>query len=161
MERTQLENIYIANGLTDFRLNTVEDILKCHGHDCLKLPGYETLSQDNKEIFKKFIVKIFNAWGLESRAALNPKGIYLVEDKEYNANDPDDEENENYIVTVKRIIKTIDKEGKKKILHQYKNKEYLKLPIVKVYESNYLRFEYSHWKSNEWLHVINDGEEWY
>lgn len=109
MNREQLENIYLSNGLQDFVLRNTEDILKCHGYDCLKLPGYETLDNENKEIFKNFIVKIFNAFGLENRAALIPKGIYFVEDS----------------------------------------------------KNNYLRFEYSHWKLNKWLHVINNGEEWY
>lgn len=160
MNRQQLENIYLANGLSDYKLRDIEDILKCHGHDCLELKGYETLSIINQEIFKKFIVNLFNASGLMTRTKMEPMGVYFVEDKEYVGEDPDDKE---CVVMVKHIIKSIDRAGNKKVIHSRKayEKENRNLPIVEVYTHNYLRFEYKEFGKAEWLHITHEGEEWY
>ena len=71
----EIEKIYSINKLNDFKLQNIEDIKKCHGIDVTNIKGYESLTYKNKEIFKTFIVNIFNAFGLEARNKLKPISI--------------------------------------------------------------------------------------
>ncbi len=80
MTRIQLENIYKANGLNDYKLKTTEDLLKVHGIDFKAIKGYSELDDLNKAIFEKFILKFFNALGFDRRTVLVPKGIYRTEE---------------------------------------------------------------------------------
>lgn len=36
MNRLQIENIYKLNGITDYKLKSTDDLLKCHGIDFKK-----------------------------------------------------------------------------------------------------------------------------
>lgn len=83
MNRSQLENLYQVNGLKDFKLKSTKDLLKVHGIDFRAVEGYSRLDDLNRTIYEKFIINIFNAMGLDSRASLVPKGIYWVEDSDY------------------------------------------------------------------------------
>lgn len=158
MDRFQLENIYRANGLTDYRLRNTEDILKCHGINYKDVAGYNRLDDLNRSIYQKFIVNIFNAWGLESRSTLIPKGIYYVEDIEYLVKEhPDDD----HLLVVGGVVKTVDRSGIKSILHTWEDEDYKQLAIIESKPKYYLRFEYEHDGRDEWLHVIKEGKDWY
>lgn len=158
MNRFQIENIYKANGLMDYRLRNTEDLLRCHGIDYKAVDGYNRLDDLNRAIYEKFIINIFNVWGLESRATLIPKGIYYVEDMEYLVKEhPDDD----HFLIVGGVVKSIDRSGFKTILHNWEDEEYKHLEIVQSEPKTYLRFEYEHEDCPEWLHVIKDGKEWY
>lgn len=158
MDRFQMENIYKANGLNDFKLRNTTDILKCHGINIETIKGYSDLDDLNKKTYEKFIVKFFNCQGLDSRMELIPTGIYYVEDIECLAKDLEYPE---YVVEVTRVIKSIDKNGLKNIIHSYTEDKYKNQEIIKRQCSNYLRSEYTHHGREEWLHVINGGEHWY
>lgn len=158
MDRFQLENIYRANGLTDYRLRNTDDLLKCHGIDYKAVDGYNRLDDLNRAIYQKFIVNIFNAWGLESRASLIPKGIYYVEDIEYLVKEhPDDD----HFLLVGGVVKAIDRSDFKTILYTWVDEEYKHLEIVQSKPETYLRFEYEHQERDEWLHVIKEWKDWY
>jgi hypothetical protein len=116
MIRYEVENIYKANGLKDFRLQNTTDILKCHDIDVQAIKGYSELDELNRRAYKKFIVKFLNSQGLDSRIELVPMGIYYVEDVECFAKDPADPQ---YKVPVAKIIKSIDKNGLFKIIHSF------------------------------------------
>jgi len=159
MNRSQIENLYKVNGLTDYKLKTHEDLLKCHGIN-FKIDGYSRLNDIDRAIYEKFILNIFNVFGLESRATLIPKGIYLAEQVDYLAKeDPEDD----YYIVVGETIYTIDKNGLKTVHRTWKDEDYkhLESTIVEGEGKRYLRFEYEHDGRNEWLHVINNGKEWY
>lgn len=158
MERYEVENLYKANGLNDFRLLNADDILKCHGIDVRAINGYSGLDDLNKRIYEKFIVKFLNCQGMDSRMELVPTGIYYVEDVECFAKDPETQE---YIVPVNRVIKMIDKNGLKKVIHTYNHDDDKGQQIVKQQKINYLRVEYTHYGKEEWLHIIENGEQWY
>ena len=164
MNRNQLENLYKVNGLTDYKLKKPEDLLYVHGINYKNVKGYDELDDLNRAIYEKFIMKIFNAWGLESRALLIPKGIYWVEEVEYITKENNDQ---NYFDYAGCIIYTIDRNGNKTVLREWMDEDYKHLERTATKPKNYLRFEYEHGTNNEgepineWLHVINDGEEWY
>lgn len=158
MERFQVENLYKVNGLTDYRLRTASDLLKCHGIDYTAVKGYNGLDDIHKAMYKNFLVRFLNGLGMDSRMELVPTGIYYVEDVECFVNDPEEPQ---FIVAVTRIIKSIDKNGVFKTLYSHAHDEYKDLKIVKQDRSNYLRIEYTHYGKEEWLHIIENGEQWY
>ena len=164
MTRKQLEKLYEVNGLTDYRLHSTEDLLRVHGIDYKEVAGYENLDDLNRAIYEKFIVNIFNAWGLDSRLNLIPKGIYWVEDTEYLVKE--NPENDFFDVSG-QVIFSIDRNGSRQLLHHWEDDEFKHLPKIKETTKNYLRFEYQHGTDGrgnpkeEWLHVIKEGKEWY
>lgn len=164
MTRKQLEKLYEVIGLTDYRLRSTEDLLRVHGIDYTEVAGYENLDDLNRAIYEKFIVNFFNAWGLDSRLNLLPKGIYFVEDTEYVVKE--NPENDYYNLAGQTIY-TIDRTGNKKLLCKWEDEEYKHLKKIAKKPKQYLRFEYQHGTDaegnprNEWLHVIKEGREWY
>jgi len=162
MNRFQLENIYKANGLTDFKLKDTEDLLKVHGIN-YRVEGYNRLDDLNRKLYEKFIVNIFNAFGLESRATLTPKGIYYVEEIDYLAKEnPTDD----YYIGVGGIVNVIDRNGMKSVHRTWNSENYKHLEVIEKPAKQYLRFEYEHGvyddgePRKEWLHVIKE-DEWY
>lgn len=159
MNRSQIENLYKVNGLKDYKLKTTEDLLKVHGLDIKAVDGYNRLNDLNRQIYEKFIVNIFNAWGLESRAALVPKGIYYVEHIQQTIEESD--EDGKYRLCVGSIINAIDRNGMKYVLHTWRDSHYANHEILNEAPEYYLRFEYEYDGCKEWLHVIKEGCEWY
>jgi hypothetical protein len=158
MNRFQLENIYQANGLTTYRLKTTDDLLKVHGVNYKNVPGYDTLDDTNRQIYEKFIINIYNGFGLDLRATLYPLGIYYVEDIDYIAKEKPDND---YFTVLGGRINYIDKNGNKRLLHEWEDEEYKHLPKTLDKPEYYLRFEYEMDGREEWLHVIKEGKEWY
>ena len=156
MERKQVENIYIANGLKDFQLRSTDDLLRVHGIDYAAVEGYKRLDDINRRIYEKFIVNIYNAFGLEYRTKLVPKSIYYVEDTQYITKDPDFEG----MMGVGCCIKAIDKNGLKTILVDRVDECYKGLDIKEGITEKYLRFDYEENARPEWLHVISETQ-WY
>jgi hypothetical protein len=159
MNRNQIENLYKVNGLTDFRLRNTEDLLRVHGIDYKAVDGYSQLDDLNRQIYEGFIINIFNVFGLESRGTLVPKGIYFVEDIQYLVKEkPEDD----FYIVAGGIVKAIDRNGLKSVLHTWEDEDYKHLKIDKREAGkNYLRFEYEHKGRSEWLHVVKDGKVWY
>jgi phage anti-repressor protein len=164
MNRYDIEKIYQENGLNDYRLTCLEDLKNCHGIDAEKIKGYEDLTEENKEIFRNFIVNYFNGQGMGRKMITVPKAINYVEDIDYIAADPrgaDDEYYKNYVISVVRKINIIKANGKKKQLHKYQDDEYKNIEPTKEVRKEYLRFEFKEGKSNIWLHVTHEGTQWY
>lgn len=157
MNRSQIENLYKVNGLYDFKLKTTDDLLKVHGINFKEVDGYKRLDDINRKLYEKFIINLFNAFGLESRATLVPKGIYYVEDIDYLAKEKDDD---YYFIVVGGIVYAIDRNGMKSVLHSWKDEDYKHLEVSEKEIKKYLRFEYEIQGKNEWLHVVNESK-WY
>jgi hypothetical protein len=163
MNRFQIENIYRANGLDhNYKLRNTEDLLKCHGVN-FKVEGYDQLNEEHKELYKKFIVNIFNAWGLEHRAQLIPLGIYWVRDIEFlTKTDPDDD----VYTIVGGMVTVINNDGTERLLREWQDNDYKCYTLIKDEPRYYLRFEYQDgFRDNgeprkEWLHVTKE-DSWY
>ena len=78
METRQLQNLYQINGLTNYQLRDVDDLLRTHGVDYRQTYGFEELSVENRESYKVFLVGYYNGWGLDARLTLIPKSIFYV-----------------------------------------------------------------------------------
>jgi len=164
MNRNQMEIIYETNGLTDYRLITLDDLKKCHGIDVTGTFGYSGLTEENKDTFQRFILKYFNGHGLDSRMIIVPVSINFVEDIDYIAPDPrakEDEEYKDYVVSVIRKINVIKDNGEIEPLHKYQDKEYRKIKPTTRRKTTYLRFEFKEDKTKVWLHVTHNGTQWY
>jgi hypothetical protein len=156
MTRNQLERRYLDFGLNDFKLKTVDDLLNVHGIDYMAVDGYAGLDDLNRVIYKKFIVKFFNVFGLDNRAVLTPRGIYWVEDRDYVVVEDDGNR-----VLSGGVVYSIDKTGVKRVLDEWDDDEYNHLSRLVDDPTFYLRFEYMQGERKEWLHVIKKGEDWY
>lgn len=162
MERKRIEQYYKNRGLNNYQLRNVEDILFVHGINILETEGYKNLTEENKELFKSFIVNFFNSWGLEARSTIFPISIHYVYDitrtgKENN--------NDDVCVTLsnKVLILKSSEDGfvySEVLLKNYVNEEYKHLLCLGTYEKKYLRFSYAIYNREEWQHVISPTE-WY
>lgn len=164
MNRNQIEMIYEANGLNDYRLRSLEDLKKCHGIDATAISGYSDLTEENKKIFRNFIINYFNCNGMGTKMIINPLSINYVEDIDFCAQDPralEDEEYKNIFVSVVRKINVLKSNGEKKQLHKYQDAEYKGIKATDGSRREYLRFEFKEGKSNVWLHITDEGEQWY
>ncbi len=156
MEYKKLEDQYKINGLTENKLNVLEDILNVYGLDVLEVEGYDTLTDENKNLYKKFILNFFNGWGLEARNTLKPISFNEVEDIEYmGKEDPEDEE----LITLIHEIYVIKNDGSKELLKVWEEKQD-KIEIKEIIKNKYVRFEYEIYGKKEWLHILNENE-WY
>jgi len=133
-------------------------LLLIHGIDYKNTLGYNNLDDLNRAIYEKFIVNFFNSWGLESRWTLVPKGIYWVEESDYLVKEKPDQD---YYTIAGGIVYSIDRNGLKSILKEWKDEEYICLDRIVERPKFYLRFEYEVNGNREWLHVVNGGENWY
>lgn len=158
MERYRVENLYIANGLADYRLKNTTDLLKTHGINYKAVKGYKKLDDINKKIYERFIINFYNSFGIDSRKTLTPRGIYLVEETELFIIEKDGKG--EYQVAVGGTVSSVDRTGKKVLLHSWEDEEYKRNKKIKSKSITYLRFEYKHRGRNKWLHVA-DENTWY
>jgi hypothetical protein len=165
MTRKQLRILYEVNELYDYVLRNTNDLLRTHGIDFKDVKGYNELTDKNKAVYETFIIKFFNMWGLSQRKQIMPEAVHWVEDTEYLV-----KENlgENIFTVAGGEVYSIDKEGNKKLHTKWENEKYKNDPKITGNHECYLRFEYTSGITDdngderiEWLHVVNNGMEWY
>lgn len=156
MNEFEIEKIYEKNGLEDCLLKSTDDLLKCHNIDFTSIPGYEFLDDLKKANYKNFIVNFFNVWGLEARASLKPTGIYFVENIEYVAADETGE-----LIHAGEDLKYIKVDGSLHEYKSYRDEEFEGKELEVESSSRYLRFEYICQDTEGWVHVVENGTQWY
>lgn len=156
MNRHQLENIYLENGLKDFKIRTTEDLQKVHGIDFKGIDGYNRLDDLNRAIYEKFIINFINGQGLEYRDIV-PKGIYFVEEFIYMIKEKP--ENDYFTVVGEKIL-VIDRNGVKTVHKDSVHEFYAGFEIIESEPQQYLRFEYEYHDDPRWTHVLNNGVSW-
>lgn len=72
---------YYELGINDFVLKSLDDIKALYNVVPEDTKGYDSLPEEKKEIYKEFLLKFFNSWGLDAR--LNLKPIEVKEDGDY------------------------------------------------------------------------------
>ena len=83
MRREQLENIYLINGIEDFELRSLGDLMKIHGINARKIEGFSELSEEDKKVYEKFIIRYMNGHGLSYRSTIYPQKIYRAFEVDY------------------------------------------------------------------------------
>ncbi len=157
-EHNQIKNIYLANGLDEYKVTKHQDIFRVHGIKVEEISGYKTLSKIHKDFFDNFIINFFNAQGLERRSELIPISINYVKAEEYlgKLKDADD----FFIPLGGKLTALLGEEQIEKVLCTWKDTNYKKLPRIETERQEYLRFDYRNGRQKEWQHVISDNQ-WY
>lgn len=156
MEYKQIQNIYDANNLTDYKLRNLRDLKAIHGID-YKIDGYDQLKNEHKDIYEKFIINFFNGWGLDARATIVPESINYV--KETDTVGKESLDSDCY-VSVKFKVEVIGK-GTEILTPLFENLydvEYVGELEEDV--SYYLRFQYKMYDAVGWLHVDKETSWW-
>lgn len=158
MDKNQIKNIYLVNGVSGFKVTNLYDMYSVHGIKVADISGYGTLAKMHKEVFDKFIINFFNAQGLERRSELIPISINYVKAEEYlgKLKDSDD----FFIPIGGKITALLGEEQIEKVLCTWKDKKYRNLPHIETECQKYLRFDYRNGRQKEWQHVISDNQ-WY
>lgn len=149
MDRDQLEKVYLANGLVDFQLRNLSDLLKVHGVD-YRVKGHENLTIENRKLYEEWLIKFFNRQGLGNRINLVPTRVYFCEEVAYNR--AYEEDGEKYDETIKTELFELWANGARKLVRTYKAKDFEDFTVNKKRESKYLRVEF---KKKEWYHVYS------
>lgn len=157
MNINQIKNIYLANGLDEFKIRSHSDINSVHGIKVSEISGYSTLSNEDKLLFDEFIINFYNAQGLESRSEFLPLSINYVLSEEFMGKHG---ESDDYFVPLGGRITAIHINGNTKVLSIWKDKKFKNISCTYTEKQNYLRFEYKNGKSKEWQHVIS-AAIWY
>ena len=150
MEYNILRVPYEENKMVDYLLRDIEDIKKVYGIDVLKIDGYENLTYEQKELYKKFIVNFFNRWGLEARATIKPQSIGCFEDYNYI--------NVNEDIVGGEVVEII-KGGDRLVTYAWFDDEYKK-EDCEIKRTEYISFKYMLGDRHEWLHVVDEHIWW-
>lgn len=176
MNRKQLDNLCEVNGIVHYQLKNKEDLLKVFGIKIDDIEGFKNLSDENKDIFTKFLINYYNVLGVDSKLALQPLSINLVDEEELivkevqkNNSIIDEYEDIDIWQWFSTKVYVLDENFNRiKLFKHSKEKEIQYLLKTKAefkkYTNRYLRFNYvwfySGRKVKEWLHVKNQNE-WY
>ncbi|MBE6022226.1 MAG: hypothetical protein E7231_03200 [Cellulosilyticum sp.] len=147
-------------GKGQYELRDLVDLLHIHDVDYNEISGIDTLSEENEIKVKHFLVKFFNAWGLETRASIKPVSVHTVVERCWWIDHPETKTR----IWIKSEQVAFDKTGK--ILfkfYEHVEKEYLYLlPRSKKNEEVFLRFDFTRGNGGvEWLHIVGNGFSWY
>ena len=156
MENKDWEEKYQINGLKTSNLRRIEDITNIYGVNPLDIEGYSTLTQENKTIYKRFIINFLNEYTLEARESIKLLSFNYVEEVKYLG---DDDLDSDYMNVILHEIYVIKGDGTKELFKRWENKQD-KLEIKETINHKYLRFEFETYGNEEWVHVISD-EDWY
>lgn len=147
-------------GKNNFELRNLADLQYIHDIDYKEISGFETLAIADKEALKIFLVRFFNAWGLEARSSIVPIRVHAVLKRWYWIKHPKEE---NISIWIKEEHIAIDSTGKELFkIYESIEEEYLTLLHQSIkQEEIYLRFEYKSSDSSGWIHIIEGGYGWY
>lgn len=156
---TEVVNLYVATGRTDFRILNVNDIKVIHGFDIRETPGYEDMTEAQQKTFEAYVIKHMNSVGMNTRITMWPKSVHFV--KEYTYCGPeewDEDEKCNLREQIGRewVIQKANGRTKKfkKYFDEGKSICDVDEAATKVVEC--IRVDWKYCGSSEWFHVFED-----
>ncbi|MBS5926168.1 MAG: hypothetical protein ACLS2V_13135 [Clostridium paraputrificum] len=159
MERKQLENIYLSNGIGNFQLKNLGDLMKIHGINARITEGFSELSQEDKKTYETFIINYMNMHGINSRATIYPLRIYRAFEIDYKIKE--DPINDYYLKFAGEVWNCTSKDNEF-IVKEWGEVENKNMPgVIEEKSDSYLRIELNEMNSELWLHIIDNGEQWY
>lgn len=163
MNRKQLMNLFETNGLTNYQLRNASDLFKIFGIKSEEIQGFDTLGDENKDLFSEFLLNFYNIHGIDNKLAITPEYIYLVEEIETCVKEnPEDD----YLVHSGTKITVLDKDlNSLQVLMNTSDEEHKALEKIIMEPKVYLKFVYVYQypdgdSKKEWLHVTSETE-WY
>ncbi len=159
MRREQLENIYLINGIEDFELRSLGDLMKIHGINARKIEGFSELSEEDKKVYEKFIIRYMNGHGLSYRSTIYPQKIYRAFEVDYLVKE--DPNNNFYFKFAGEVWDCTDEDNVVMVKGWGSIEDRNKPGVIKKRGESYLRVEVKEKDSEVWLHIIEGGEQWY
>lgn len=159
MEREQLENIYLVNGIGDFLLRNLGDLMKIHGINARATEGFSKLSEEDKKAYETFIIRYMNSHGLSYRSTIHPQKIYRAFEINYMIKeDPADD----YYLNFAGEVWDCNDKNNEFIVEEWGDIEDKNKPgVIEERKESYLRVELKKSETDLWLHITSYGEEWY
>lgn len=159
MNEKQIKNLYLVNGIDDFRLRSLEDLLKTHGIKVEEIPGYKELGDIHKKVFKGFILNFFNGCDLNLRATFEPVSVDYVRHTNYSYYDEDFQ----CRCSAGSKDEIILRDGSLKFEKRYTEEDSKGKEIREDRTEDYLRFQYYEYGDKykdepriSWLHVYSE-----
>lgn len=159
MEREQLENLYLVNGLGDFKLRNLGDLMKIHGINARTTEGFSKLSKVDKKAYETFIIRYINAHGLGYRSTIYPEKIYRAFEINYKVKE--DPADDYYLNFSGEVWDCTDKNNDFKVKSWGDIKDKNKPGVISEKSESYLRIELKERETDSWLHITCGGEQWY
>jgi hypothetical protein len=158
MEYSQLKYRYLKRGLEEFNLKSIEDFEDVFSLEVKFIRGFNELSEDNKQLFKSFLINYLNRVGLNTKAGFVPLSIHYVEEINLVGKE---QESDEYYTEYSRQFYILRPDGKKEKMKRkgYHDKDIM-YPLTKEYKNKFLRFDFLENKDKIWLHVISPTK-WY
>jgi hypothetical protein len=147
----RIKEQYKSRGLGDYLLKSLEDLKEIHGVDFTTIPGFNTIDDDNKKLYEKFLVRFFNDWQIDIRDKIKPIEIHFVQDIEYYVKD----QNGNKTSLGKTVTDNATKENLYND-HLIPDDEYQGLKVKKRIEY-FLRFDYMFGLKKRWVCVKDEN----
>lgn len=131
-------------------LKTAKEKLQKHGVDPENIKGYRGLDDLNKVAFEKFLADFLE----KQLRDITPVSIYWVEDTDYAIYD----EVEGGTIVGNTVY--ILENGERRLLCEHLDEGYEGL-LEPMDPREYLRFDYRFGDSRSWVHIEEQGKEWY
>lgn len=154
MTRLDLERRYEEQNLNDYQLRNLKQLQEIHGVDINKIPGYQSLPDEQRKIFNEAIINFYNVWGLDRRKTFVPKSVNFVYEVNYfkRLNITDD-----FYTDIGQNIYVLNSDGSiDRRLHKYVFEKGVSFKTCERDTKIYLRFELK----GEWYHIMG-ATEWY
>lgn len=156
MESYIIDKKDMFNKKVESILVTTQDILNLYGINLFNIIGYKMLTDNNKKLYKEFIVNFFNKFDIETRKNVKPISFNEIEEVEYlGENDEDD----SSVIVFSKELYIIKSNGLRKLFKSSFNKS-KNVGISLVLKNRYMRFEYEISGVKEHVNVLNENE-WY
>ncbi|MBP3887015.1 MAG: hypothetical protein J6F30_05090 [Cellulosilyticum sp.] len=161
MNIDQLILKYQQKNRHDMRSVSVDDLLEIHGVDYKKVKGFNTLSEENKSLFKSFIVQFYNAQGMRGKLTLVPENIAYVNERYWGSTVLNADGTSSWNI-IKEEHRTIDTEGNELSVIFSKLNEKHDSTVTNIIERQnyYIRFDYKIYDRPAWLHIEQDISWW-
>lgn len=159
MEREQLENIYLVNGIGDFKLRNLGDLMKIHGINARATEGFSKLSEEDKKAYETFIIRYMNGHGLSYRSTIYPEKIYRAFEINYLVKE--EPSNDYYLNFAGEVWDCTDKNNEFMVKEWGDIEDKNKPGVIAERKDSYLRIELKERKESSWLHITYEGEQWY
>jgi hypothetical protein len=153
--------LYESCGRTDYHLQSAEDILRIHNFNVRETPGYEDLTDDQKELFVAHCLKYMNSVGMNTKITMFPKTVHFVKEYTY-CGVPEWDEDEKRMIRwqIGREWIILKANGRTKKFKKYmdEGKTDADIDSVATTEKEYLRVDWRQNGTNVWFHVLAPDE---
>lgn len=150
---------YESYGLSDYILQTAQDIQNILGYDITETAGYKDLTEENKKIFEEYVIRHLNNVGMDSRLNMQLKSVHYVRELVYlGPEEWNQVEERNIRFQIGKEFIILKADGRTEKFKKYMDKEKTEADIDKTTENEFLRVDWRMNGRSEWFHVSKELE---